>query len=94
MLLFDQVVGGLWKRLTGMDEAEKKRKTEGILMSNLAASPGRKTYQLVKLEENRVLPVFGKSGLIRTMSEADGYIVLDVNDEGVNRGEKVTVYLL
>lgn len=94
LLLFRQVAGGLWERMTGMEQAVKKAKTEGILMSNVAASPGRKTYQLVKMDENRVFPVFGKSGLIRTMSEADGYIVLDVNDEGVNRGEQVTIYLL
>ena len=65
----------------------------------MAASPGRKTYQLVRLlkggdEQLLAEPVFGKSGLIRTMSEADGYIILDVNDEGANRGQQVQVYLL
>jgi molybdopterin molybdotransferase len=40
------------------------------------------------------MPILGKSGLIRTMSEADGYIILDVNDEGINKGEEVEVYLL
>ena len=99
LLLFDQLIGGLWNALTGMDKTEKKLPVPAVLTSNVAASPGRKTYQLVRLlkggdEQLLAEPVFGKSGLIRTMSEADGYIILDVNDEGANRGQQVQVYLL
>ena len=41
-----------------------------------------------------VTPVWGKSGLIRTMSQADGYIVMEVNDEGIQKGTQVEVHLL
>lgn len=99
LLLFELIVGGLWERLTGMEQTEKRLPVQAVLVSNVAASPGRKTYQLVRLlkgEDQSLLakPIFGKSGLIRTMSEADGYLVLDVNEEGADRGCQVEVYLL
>ncbi len=94
LLLFRLVVGGLWKHMTGMDCEEKTFTKKAKMAINLAASPGRKTFQLVKLEEDEAVPILGKSGLIKTMSDADGYIVLDVNDEGINRGEVVEVHLL
>ena len=104
MLLFEEVVGRLWSVLTGQNREEKKPSVEGILTANVAASPGRKTWQLVKVDFDgerdgetglpHVTPVWGKSGLIRTLSEADGYMVLDVNDEGANRGQQVRVWLL
>lgn len=37
-------------------------------------------------------PVFGKSGLISTMAEADGYVLIDMNQEGLKKGEQVKVY--
>ncbi|MBR5230490.1 MAG: molybdopterin molybdotransferase MoeA [Firmicutes bacterium] len=103
LLLFREIIGGIWEKLTGADLAEKKIIVWGIMATNLAASPGRKTYQLVELDYHcpdevsglpRVIPVLGKSGLIGTMSRADGYIVMDVNDEGANKGEQVKVFVL
>lgn len=103
MILFRQIVCGLWEILTGQNQTEKKSSLEGIITANLAASPGRKTWQLVTVDFNRrdaetglpcVTPVWGKSGLIRTLSQADGYIEIDVNDEGVNRGQQVKVCLI
>ena len=103
LLLFRLVVGGIWKRLTGSVTAEKEIAVDAVMASNIAASPGRKTFQLVTLDYEHIdidtglpkaVPVLGKSGLIRTMSAADGYIVMDVNDEGTCRGERVKVCLL
>ncbi len=94
LLLFRLVIGGLWQRLCGTEDVTKMVPLKGKMAVNLAASPGRKTFQLVKIDGEWVTPILGKSGLIRTMSEADGYIVLDVNDEGINKGEEIEVYLL
>ena len=104
MILFRKIAGGLWEILTGQSNVEKHPSVEGVAAANIAASPGRKTWQLVKVDfEGKrdedtglpyVTPVWGKSGLIRTLSEADGYIEIDVNDEGVNRGQQVRVWLL
>ena len=103
LLLFRLIVVGIWKRLTGSAETEKEIAVDAVMASNIAASPGRKTFQLVTLDYKHVdletglpqaVPVLGKSGLIRTMSAADGYIVMDVNDEGLCRGERVKVCML
>lgn len=103
MLLFREIAGGMWARFTGMEAAEKKITVSGIMAANVAASPGRRTYQLVELDYEhcdeetglpRVIPVLGKSGLIRTLSRADGYIVIDVNDEGICKGQQVQVHIL
>jgi len=98
LTLFRLIAGGLWEELTNSRENGRKY-VYGRITTNLPASPGRKTYQLIKItgEESDyplVSPVLGKSGLIRTMSEADGYIEIDVNCEGINKGQVVKVYYL
>lgn len=99
MLLFQLLVGGLWKQVTELEQREANTRIRGIMASNVAASPGRRTYQLVTIQKAegegfpKIVPIRGTSGLIRTMSEADGYIILDVNDEGISRGEMATAYL-
>lgn len=103
MLLFREIIGGMWKRFTGMEKAEKTITVSGIMAANVAASPGRRTYQLTELDYEhcdeetglpRVIPVLGKSGLIRTLSRADGYVIIDVNDEGICKGQQVQVHIL
>lgn len=104
MILFKEVAGGLWEILTSQRCLQQRPSVEGIITANVAASPGRKTWQLVKVDFAGqrdgdtglpyVTPVWGKSGLISTLSEAGGYIVIDRNDEGVNRGEQVRVWLI
>ena len=94
LLLFRLVIGGLWESICGADQVNNKVPLKAKIAVNLAAAPGRKTFQLVKLDGEWAMPILGKSGLIRTMSEADGYIILDVNDEGINKGEEVEVWLL
>ena len=91
LLLFRLVICGLWNRLC---IAKNRVPLKAKITINLAAAPGRKTFQLVKLDGEWTTPILGKSGLIRTMSEADGYIILDLNDEGINKGEEVEVWLL
>ncbi len=110
VLLFRILSGGLWDMALGSKKVNVLGKGKSSLTDrgevvcrismNLAASPGRKTFQLVKIEyseEDQVpmaVPVLGKSGLIRTMSEADGYMIMDVNDEGINGGDYVKIILL
>ncbi|MBQ9961374.1 MAG: molybdopterin molybdotransferase MoeA [Firmicutes bacterium] len=95
LIVFRQIIGALWNHKTG---AEEELSTMAQIDTNLASSPGRKTFQLVKLthteEGNIATPVLGKSGLIYTMTKADGYIVIDRNLEGLKAGEKVKVYYI
>jgi molybdopterin molybdotransferase len=67
------------------------------LSCNLPGSPGKTVCQPVILHpvEGGYLaePVFGKSGMITTLTRADGYIMIDLNKEGLKQGEAVLVHL-
>lgn len=96
LMLFDLIAGGLWRQKTG---AENRRCVSAEISVNMASSPGRKTFQLVKIVPcqsggNIAQPIPGKSGMIYAMSKADGYIVIEKNREGLKRGETVKVYLM
>jgi molybdopterin molybdotransferase len=64
---------------------------------NIHSAQGKETYQMVTLEKKEkdyiAHPVYGKSGMITLMSKAKGYVRIDTDEEGVNKGEKVRVYL-
>ncbi|MFT9497873.1 gephyrin-like molybdotransferase Glp [Anaerosolibacter sp.] len=65
--------------------------------ANIHSSPGKETYQMVVLESDNgeylAKPIHGKSGSITLLTKADGYIRIDTNKEGVEKGEKVKVVL-
>lgn len=67
------------------------------LTGNVPAAPGRKTLLFVELVQDEkgylANPVFGKSGLMSTMTRADGYTVIERNQEGLKPGEQVWVHL-
>ncbi len=83
----------LWKQVTGQPDQPP---LEAFMTTNLAGAPGKTTCLLVKLQMApqglEAEPVFGKSGLISTMAEADGYVLIDMNQEGLKKGEQVKVY--
>jgi molybdopterin molybdotransferase len=64
---------------------------------NLDGSPGRTCFQPVALRPSDggylAEPVFGKSGMISTLTGADGYIIIDLNKEGLKKDEPVQVFL-
>ncbi|MDR7855350.1 molybdopterin molybdotransferase MoeA [Tissierella sp.] len=68
-----------------------------IVDSNFPSSPGRTTYQMVSLGERDgrfyATPSFGKSGMISLLSESQGYIIIEIHEEGVYKGEEREVYL-
>lgn len=67
------------------------------LSRNLVSDRGRAEYVPVKvgLESENYLaePIVGKSSLITTLVQADGYIIIDTFKEGLNQEEWVKVYL-
>ena len=77
----------LWKQVTGQPDQPP---LEAFMTTNLAGAPGKTTCLLVKLQMApqglEAEPVFGKSGLISTMAEADGYVLIDMNQEGAEEG--------
>lgn len=71
---------------------------KAITEYNFPSSPGKETYHMVTLKNEGdkfyAAPTFGKSGMITLLSESQGYIVIKGFEEGVNKGEERTVYLL
>jgi molybdopterin molybdotransferase len=65
---------------------------------NVPGSPGRTVLLPVILERAEdgysAQPVFGKSGMIVTLTKASGYVIIDLNKEGLKKDEPVMVYLL
>ena len=92
-VLFKLVVINVIYKL--MNVSVKEYTCEGIMTENIPASPGRMTIQLVKVDKDyNITPIYGRSGLIHTLALADGFIKLDTNQEGINKGSKVKVYYL
>ena len=92
-VLFKLVVICVIYKLMNVNEYEYT--CDGIMTENIPASPGRMTIQLVTIDNDyNVTPIYGRSGLIHTLSIADGFIKLETNQEGINKGSKVKVYYL
>lgn len=68
------------------------------LTRNLSSAPGREDHVRVRLRENGgetlADPVLGKSGLITTLVDSDGEIIIPLESEGVLAGSQVRVRLL
>jgi molybdopterin molybdotransferase len=99
MIIFDVFLRYLFARLSGLaDPADYSRHTvEAELDRNIESASGREDYIRVKLvaEDGKLVakPILGKSGLISTMVEADGIMKIDINTEGLYRGDTVRVSL-
>ena len=86
-------------RLSGERAAGDRVETEvrARLSRNIESASGRDDYMRVKLHKIGgdlvAEPIFGKSGLISTLVEADGLVRVDRNTEGLYEGDKVKVIL-
>ncbi len=69
-----------------------------FLDSNVHASEGRETYQMVNLIKGAqgyiAIPLYSKSGAVSILLKADGYFRIPVGKEGALKGELVEVVLL
>jgi len=89
----------LLRTLSGNMDARKGVHTvqKAILMRNIPSSGGREDYVRIRLEKSeerpRAIPIFGKSGLISTLVEADGLVRIDMNTEGLYEGDEIDVML-
>ena len=92
MMVFKLLVIWLKQNIFG---EEKKKLIPAVMESNVPGAPGKATCQMVKLiqtdEGYLARPVFGKSGLMSTLTQADGYVMLGINQEGLKTGERVYV---
>ncbi|MCQ4635657.1 molybdopterin molybdotransferase MoeA [Anaerovorax odorimutans] len=95
MIVFELMAVWLHRQLTHQPEPKY---TTAAIQTNVASAPGRATCLLVELEDSEggyiAKPIFGKSGLMTTLSRAHGYTMIDTNKEGLKEGEIVQVALL
>ena len=96
MIVFQLLIGWLWEDRSGQRPSWP---VPASLTVNIPAAPGRAVCQTVRLVADgdgtrKAVPVFGRSGLISTLTEADGYIMIPENKEGLKKGETVDVFLL
>ncbi len=68
-----------------------------VLARNIASKPGREDYVRVKLQQIedgwKAAPMLGKSGLLRTLVDADGLVRIPAAAEGLEAGTEVDVQL-
>lgn len=87
-VLVDRLLQDLYKT-PGLAVSEK----HAVMERNVMGAPGKETYQMVRmLEDGRITPVYGKSGMIRLIASAEGYIVIPADKEGVSAGETVVFH--
>lgn len=81
----------LVRKISLVNKPESKLKATTAL--NISSNHGREEFVPVKLQDGKAYPIFRKSGVISMLCEADGYIVIDRNKEGIKKDEEVTVIL-
>ena len=97
MVVFGILVRPVIQALMGHTEAPVTRGVHARLTKDIRSTTGREDHVQVKLVESdeglAADPVFGKSNLISTLVEADGVIVVPLNDGGLYEGDEVFVRL-
>ncbi len=82
-------------RLAGRETNTHIPTVKAVLARNISSRSGRTDYVRIKLEETAsglsATPVLGRSGMLRTLAEADGLLVVPAAREGLNAGETVEV---
>jgi molybdopterin molybdotransferase len=85
----------LVKRLQGETKGGEKR-TTGTLTTNIPSSYGIEEYVRVTIvydeEGCKVTPLFAKSSVISSLSQASGYVIVPGGREGFEQGDEVEVY--
>ncbi|MCX7786834.1 MAG: molybdopterin molybdotransferase MoeA [Spirochaetes bacterium] len=94
-------------RLQGRETPEYHPSVQAELALNVPSKPGRTDVVRVKLSravgtcrgvskgtvEWQAIPLFGRSGVLHTLTEADGFILVPPDKEGLQEGEFVDVLL-
>lgn len=92
--IFRLFVVPLMRILTGECEPPKSM-VPAALAFNYASNHGREEYVPVSLARGKdgyvAQAVYGKAGLITTLTQADGYVRIDRDCEGLKQGEAVQV---
>lgn len=98
MIGFEVFAQPLICRLLGMKRTETRFALEAKMARKIAACLGRKTFVRVHVcqrnNEYTAEPISARgSGMISTMTKANGYVVVAENREGLEKGEVVSVQM-
>jgi len=78
-----------------MNLPEEKSVKNAVLSVNIPSNHGREEYLCVKLNENgEAVPLHTKSGIISVLRQAEGFIKIPRDSEGIDRGTTVEIYRL
>lgn len=95
--IFALIGGAILRRLSGAIGEEWRPSIRAVLAKDISSRPGRTDLVRVALTKAADLPiatpVLGRSGLLRTLAEADGLIWVPEERDGLPAGETVEVYL-
>ena len=98
MNIFALLGKAIIKRLAGNSGELYIPSVKASLSRNISSQAGRTDYVRVKIDkQGKILvatPIFGRSGILRTLSEANGLIIIPAAEEGLYEGEQVDIYLL
>ena len=82
----------------GINYNETKYPLNGEFKINYHKAKGREEFLLVNINnvngKFEIEPIFTKSGIISSIGKADGYVIIEMNKEGLKEGEIVEVYML
>ena len=97
MVVFGILVRPVIQALMGRTEPPVTRGVHARLTKDIRSATGREDHVQVKLLESDdgmlADPVFGKSNLISTLVEADGVVIVPLDDGGLYAGDEVFVRL-
>jgi molybdopterin molybdotransferase len=97
MIGFEEFMRPLISRMLGLN-SDKRQTIYGIMNRKVATRLGRKTYLRVRIFQKNtefiVEPISARgSGIISSMTKANGFVVVPANREGIRKGELVSVQL-
>jgi len=72
---------------------KQPRMVKAKMGARVVSASGREQFLTVKLKNGVAYPVFKASGDITSLANADGYIILPVNLDVIEKGEEVTITL-
>ncbi len=95
---FDSFIKPVLERLCGLDREENFFKSiKAKMVKSISSVAGREDHIRVRVEkideEFYAYPILGKSGLITTLVEAHGMVIIPANKLGINAEEEVLVRL-